>query len=510
MKSKLRKQIILSVGIGCGLYLLLLILLNVVATAHQNTYYEYIPLEVLLETDTDSALIITKSIHPISWQWNLWYAIQQIRQVLRAVDLFPDIQAQVKRIATRTHTAYYECKDNPAPCECLARQLHPINQMEGTPSDSSTMENQDLFNRDSSIVHIINAHIRVANSIYPEDLIPWNVCEEDVIEYMTLSEKVGQCYILEIHGAELLPEERMLLRVFQPGGILLRKRSCQSPIQLRQLIRSIQQTNPLYPLFIAVDQEGGPVKPIEWDPVPGAKEMKMQTKDVLVEQYYAIRDSLLADLGISMNFGLVADRTANPYAYIYPRCYGSDPKKVKHFIELALNATNQTLLVVKHFPGHGATYRNTHDGAVMLNLPWDKWEREHGIIFYHSIQQHAPGIMLGHLIYPTLTGADPASISESAVTWLRKTWNYHGLILTDDLAMLTQQTNSDPKMVLEKAWIAGVDILLYTGNEVSPSLLQSIPISLIHNRKMGLDRLNKSVARILEAKQHITYNMKPD
>ena len=62
-----------------------------------------------------------------------------------------------------------------------------------------------------------------------------------------------------IEGKSLLPEEKDFIKKENIGGIILFSKNYEDPIQLAQLVNSIQKLRKDYPLFISVDHEGGRV-----------------------------------------------------------------------------------------------------------------------------------------------------------------------------------------------------------------------------------------------------------
>gem|GEM_PF-2864728 len=107
----------------------------------------------------------------------------------------------------------------------------------------------------------------------------------------------------------------------------------------------MQGSQTTLPLFISIDQEGGQVKRIEED-LPGQPYV---SKEAICDVYKA-RAKLLDDLGVNMNFGIVADITTDPESFIFPRVFQGD---VSAKVDLAVECTHRTLSTIKHFPGHG-------------------------------------------------------------------------------------------------------------------------------------------------------------
>ena len=72
--------------------------------------------------------------------------------------------------------------------------------------------------------------------------------------------ELGQLIITGIAGTTLSDEDRKFLEKENIGGVVLFAHNYETPAQLAELINNVQQTRKEYPLFIAVDQEGGRVQ----------------------------------------------------------------------------------------------------------------------------------------------------------------------------------------------------------------------------------------------------------
>ena len=102
-----------------------------------------------------------------------------------------------------------------------------------------------------------------------------------IIDRMTLEEKLGQMFIIQVNGTDMTDWYRNLLLEIQPGGVLFFGFNVGSFEQVRNYINAIQRTGRYAPPLIAVDQEGGPVARVPGDPVPGANQLgQMSDKEV--------------------------------------------------------------------------------------------------------------------------------------------------------------------------------------------------------------------------------------
>ena len=82
------------------------------------------------------------------------------------------------------------------------------------------------------------------------------------LELSEIDSKIGQLFMIGIPGPKLDDGTVMLIRDYNPCGVILFARNIVDPIQVAMLCRDLQETADRYherPLFLAVDQEGGRV-----------------------------------------------------------------------------------------------------------------------------------------------------------------------------------------------------------------------------------------------------------
>ena len=181
--------------------------------------------------------------------------------------------------------------------------------------------------------------------------------------------------ICGISGNELLKEEIDFFRNYNPWGIILFARNCNSRKQLKELINNIKiATHTDIPIMI--DQEGGRVHRLKYSdnfilyPAKQFGEIykidEKEAKEALNLQCKIIA-SELNDLGITINTSPVLDMPEeNESGVIGDRSFSRDKEIVSNlgkeviesFISMGINP------VIKHMPGHGRAEVDSH-----FNLP---------------------------------------------------------------------------------------------------------------------------------------------
>ncbi|MEI8347012.1 MAG: glycoside hydrolase family 3 N-terminal domain-containing protein, partial [Pseudomonadota bacterium] len=121
--------------------------------------------------------------------------------------------------------------------------------------------------------------------------------------------EVGQVIMTGIGGVTLTKDEEEFISKENIGGVLLFSRNYESPVQLTELINNIQKLRNEYPLFIAVDHEGGRVLRFRKDftQFPAMMEFSRATSPKLCFHANKIMSEELAACGINVNLAPCCD-----------------------------------------------------------------------------------------------------------------------------------------------------------------------------------------------------------
>ncbi|NEU98141.1 glycoside hydrolase family 3 protein [Bradyrhizobium uaiense] len=230
----------------------------------------------------------------------------------------------------------------------------------------------------------------------------------------------------------------------------------------------------LPPLTVATDQEGGIVShlapPLTRLPALATlAELPPDEQRVKAEEFGRIHGRELASLGINLNFAPVLD--LRPAAkrnrldfntLINQRAISDDPAKVSAIAGAYIQGHESAGVgaTVKHFPGLGRVRADTHHFTADLDTPLAELEASDWRPFRDVLATTGARLMVGHVAVRALDPGRPASHSKAVVDGLiRKTWNYQGIVMTDDLVMGAIYQHDVCTAVVE-ALNAGVDLLL--------------------------------------------------
>lgn len=337
---------------------------------------------------------------------------------------------------------------------------------------------------------------------------PVQVKAEELLSGMTLREKL--CQLMIVRPETLTGESpvtaagettRLALESYPVGGLIYSVDNLVTQEQTREMITNTQSYSEI-PLFISADEEGGNVGRLmyklgtTW--VNDMYSYKDMGEDTAYANAYTIGSDMVSCL-FNTDFAPVADVWTNPEnTVIGDRAYSDDFAQASELVAAAVRGFTDAGVVccVKHFPGHGDTSTDTHEGAAVVDKSLDELRAGELLPFESGIEAGVDMVMVGHI---TVTAVDdePATISKAIITdLLREELGWDGVVITDSLDMgaLAGYDNGE---VCVKFLEAGGDILL--GVPDIEAALTALETAVTDGR-LTEQRIDESVQRVLELK----------
>ncbi len=323
---------------------------------------------------------------------------------------------------------------------------------------------------------------------------------------MTLRQKVASLFMLHAPGTDAAALRGFVDRYGLGGMILMGDNIPATPEALAAQTASMRASDATLPPLIGIDEEGGDVTRLPWDGQAGGDELRGQSPDA-ARQAFAARAALLKQAGVNVNFGIVADVTADPGSFIADRILGTDPASASARVSAAVAGERGTALsTLKHFPGHGETDADSHHVVPTTPTTRADWEARDLPSFRAGIEAGADVVMFGHLIY---SGVDalPASLSPTWHRILADEVGFHGVTITDDLRML-QDTGlpqyQDPGENAVQAIAAGNTMVLDvipTGSD--PDVLIDAVVAAVRSGRIPPARIDADARALLVLRHSI-------
>lgn len=337
-----------------------------------------------------------------------------------------------------------------------------------------------------------------------------------------LAPQLGQLLLVGFAGTELAPDNRpvRLLCQARVGGVVLFARNIVDAAQLARLTASLRERAWACtgrPLLVAIDAEGGRV--MRLGPAAGYTETLSaadlgQANDLAVTELEARRvGARLRRAGINWNLAPVVDvgyNPANPVIVGQGRSYGANPLRVTQHARMFIHGMRDAgvLTALKHFPGHGSSFTDSHLGFVDVT---DTANHDVELLPYRILiaEGLADSVMTAHVVNRWLDLWHPATLSRPTVTGLlRERLGYDGLVVSDDLRMGAIEQHYGIGDAAVRALVAGVDVLLIANDELSDGRSASeVVLAAIHGAlasgRLDPVRVEGALARVASLKARL-------
>lgn len=341
--------------------------------------------------------------------------------------------------------------------------------------------------------------------------LPENGTEDAVTELlnsMTLKEKIGQLVLVGIEGTTMDDTSRRLLKDYHVGGIILFKdniENAQQSVDLLNELKKANAANPV-PLWLSIDEEGGRVTrfPDEYVKLPSSGKIGRSDDLTLTKQVGGLIAQKVSGVGINMVFAPVLDIDSNPNnPVIGDRSFGTTAETVstQGIASMKGIQENGVVPVVKHFPGHGDTSVDSHLGLPVVNHDLKRLHELELVPFQQAIDEGADVVMVAHLLMKSIDPDTPSSYSKPVINdLLREEMGFKGVVITDDMTMGAISGSADVGEASVKSVIAGSNMILI-GHEyaLEEAVIQALT-EAAHSGVIPEEMLNDRVRATLELK----------
>ena len=352
----------------------------------------------------------------------------------------------------------------------------------------------------------------------PDTTVPEPTPEEKLdkiidaaIEVMPLEDKVAGLFIVTpeaITGAGTAIQAgegtKDALNKWAVGGLIYFQKNIKSAEQLKEMISNTLLYSK-YPLFIAVDEEGGQVSRLVQaglaENAGGAHAIGATADPAQAYQAGQEIAGYLGEYGFNLDFAPVADINNVEGSVIGDRSYGSDSTIVSSMVASMVQGLeeNGVSSCLKHFPGIGSSVDDTHVGLASTERTAEQFRAEEFTVFQAGIGAGADFVMVSHMAATPFTGDNtPCTLSREVVTdILREELGFDGVIITDAMNMgaITEYYDADEAAIL--ALRAGCDMILMP--EDFEKAYEGV-LEAVRNGTISEERINDALRRIYRIK----------
>lgn len=331
---------------------------------------------------------------------------------------------------------------------------------------------------------------------------------EELLAGMSLREKLCQLMIVR---PEVLTGEspvtaagettRLALEQYPVGGLIYSVDNLVTQEQTREMIENTQSYSKI-PLIISADEEGGNVGRLMYKLgttfIHSMYSYKDMGEDTAYQNALTIGTDMVSCL-FNTDFAPVADVWTNPAnTVIGDRAYSDEFGQASELVAAAVRGFTESGVIccVKHFPGHGDTSTDTHEGAAVVDKSLEELRAGEFLPFEAGIEAGVDMVMVGHI---TVTAVDdePATISHEVITGLLlEELGWDGVVVTDSLDM-GALAGYEIGEVCVKYLEAGGDIML--GVPDLAAALTALETAVTEGR-LTEQRIDESALRVLMLK----------
>lgn len=326
---------------------------------------------------------------------------------------------------------------------------------------------------------------------------------DSVLAQLNLRQKIGQLFVVPAYSDSTPHYEQQLkqqVAVYQPGGVLFLQ---GGPLQQAELTNTLQLLSQV-PLLVAANAESGLGTHLDSAiNFPKQQTLGAIRSNLLVYNMGAEVARQCKRLGIHINFAPIVDiDTDAATPLIDERSFGENRQNVasKGLAYMQGLQNNGVMATAKHFPGYGHAKAEAKVALPLVASTTNELYETNLFPFQRLIGNGLQGMMMGNLTVPAFEEGTPATLSANAVSFLRDTLNFKGLLITDALHTegLTKKGKAGEAALL--AFKAGNTLLLHP---------KDLPLAInvfekaIAGKKLSESQLDVQVKKILLAKARL-------
>ncbi|CAK9326491.1 unnamed protein product [Citrullus colocynthis] len=349
---------------------------------------------------------------------------------------------------------------------------------------------------------------------YKDPIQPLNVQIKDLMDRMTLAEKIGQ--MAQLDRSVVTPE---IMRDYSIGSVLSAGGSVPSPQATAQewidMVNSIQQGSLSsrlgIPMIYGIDAVHGHNNVYNATVFPHNVGLGATREPELLRRIGAATAKEVRATGIDYVFAPCIAVCRDPR---WGRCYESyseDPDIVKELTDIIIGLQGQipsgspkgvpyvggrdkVAACAKHFVGDGGTTRGINENDTVIS--------RHGLLsihmpgYYHSIIKGVSTIMVS---FSSWNGEKMHSNHELITDFLKNTLNFRGFVISDwqGIDKITNPAHSNYTFSILSGVQAGIDMVMVPTNYTE--FINDLTY-LVNSNAIPMSRINDAVRRILRVK----------
>ena len=317
-----------------------------------------------------------------------------------------------------------------------------------------------------------------------------------------LERLAGSVFCVGLPGDRLTDDDRKSLAALGPGGIVLFGRNVSTLVATRALLHDAREAiGGDRPALGCVDQEGGRVVRLRFaaEALPSMMALGAADDAELAERAGGRLANELRAIGANVNFAPVLDLALEQQSSVVGgRALGSEPQAVARLGAALVRGMQRRGVVAtpKHFPGHGATARDSHVELPVIEADLATLRSRELVPFAAAFAAGARAVMSVHVVVRALDSERPATLSPRILTvLLRGEMGFEGVCFTDCLMMDAIAGTVGTVEGAVQAFAAGADVALISHDLALACAARDAVVAAVSSGVLPLARLEEAAAR---------------
>ncbi|KAB2680733.1 MULTISPECIES: beta-N-acetylhexosaminidase [Brucella/Ochrobactrum group] len=279
-----------------------------------------------------------------------------------------------------------------------------------------------------------------------------------------------KAWIAGVSGTKLTEDEIAFFRDERPWGFILFARNVESLEQVSDLTAHMRDLTGRDQTPVFIDQEGGRVQRLRPPLVPnypsasevGAIYARDREAGLRAAWLHARLHAFdLLKVGVNVDCLPVLDvPVEGAHDVIGARAYSKNPHAVAAMGRAAAEGllAGGLLPVVKHMPGHGRAFADTHKELARVTVPLNELVA-HDFVPFKALND-LPMAMTAHVVFDCIDPQRPSTLSPTVInTIIRDVIQFDGLVMSDDISM--KALSGSLGDIADGIVGAGCDMVLY-------------------------------------------------
>jgi beta-N-acetylhexosaminidase len=274
------------------------------------------------------------------------------------------------------------------------------------------------------------------------------------------------------------------------------RKAAESAETIRSFTTAVTAVSP-GPVLAAVDAEPAGVQRLEHllPPLPGRQSISKMPEEAL-EQAFTGYARAARDLGVTLFLGPVVDHITGKNPWLHDRTLPGGLDEIGRIAVLYTDAVQAAGIIAtaKHFPGHSDLAAHPAPEDVTLRLAREHVERNLEP-FRRLIDAGVGAVMVGPVTVEAIDPENPAASSRRLVDLLRRNLGFEGLIVSDDLDLVSTMKGRSLGEVAVSSIAAGVELLLIPGGSAVAEITEALT-SAAGNERISAAALARAAGKV--------------